>query len=235
MLLRNVTAPSGPASDLGSRLGPGSVFLWFDTLFRTAPLNATLEILPDYIALPAGGVVDTGGSVRGLTLLHRNGSMCRITCRYVVDGSPEGYGAAAFGLPVVFGREALRNGSTWVAATRNEPYAGRRVYSRGGHGPPVIEWSDPTAETEDVSSTAGSITNACQYMSDGVSVPPDAPWLLSGPPAGYKDGDFRMAEPFHDGSCCQQCHPTVMRYQGLRLSVPWSADTGSTGPALPLW
>lgn len=53
--------------------GPGDAFLFFDTLFRTAPLNNSLEILNDWIALPNSGVVDARGAVTGISLLHRDG------------------------------------------------------------------------------------------------------------------------------------------------------------------
>ena len=56
----------------------------------------------------------------------------RFAGTYVIDGSPEGYGAAAFGLPVVFGREALNDSAELDPTLRSEPYAGRRTFSVGG-------------------------------------------------------------------------------------------------------
>jgi len=177
--------------------GPGTAFLFFDTLLRTAPLNSTLELIEGYVALAGSGTVDALGRASGLTLLHRNGSMCAVACRYVIDGSPEGYGAAAFGLPVVFGREAWHNSTADDATTRAEAYAGRRTFAVGGNGPPVDPWSDKAVEREDTSSGAGTITNICNYGADagrdgegggggGGAPRGDAPWLLTGcaPPHG---------------------------------------------------
>jgi hypothetical protein len=138
--------------------GPGAAFLFFDTLLRTSPLNASLEIIEGYIALPHSGTVDAAGRVSSVTLLHHDGSTCSVRTKYAVDGSPEGYGAAAFSLPVVFGREALHNESTDDPTTRAEPYAGRRSFSVNGHGAPIEAWSDRSVETVDISS--GEMTAA---------------------------------------------------------------------------
>ena len=155
--------------------GPGAAFLFFDTLLRTAPLNASLEIIEGYIAQPHSGDVDTAGRVSGVTLLHHNGSTCAVRAKYAVDGSPEGYGAAAFSLPVVFGREAWHNESRDDPTTKAEPYAGRRSFSVDGHGPPVEAWSDRSVETEDISSGAGSITNLCEWGKGMQNVSDGAP------------------------------------------------------------
>ena len=107
-------------------------------------------MIEGYIALPHSGQVDAALRVESVSLLHRNSSTCSVTAKYVVDGTPEGYGVAAFSLPVVFGREALHNESTDDPTTRAEPYAGRRTFSVNGHGPPIESWSDRSVETEDV-------------------------------------------------------------------------------------
>eukprot|EP01051_Picozoa_sp_SAG22_P001503 SAG22_NODE_60_length_23423_cov_8.445250_7_plen_926_part_00 len=224
--------------------GPGAAFLFFDTLLRTAPLNASLEIVEGYIALPHAGTVDAAGRVSGVTLLHRDGSTCAVSAKYAVDGSPEGYGAAAFSLPVVFGREALHNESTDDPTTKAEPYAGRRSFSVNGHGPPIEAWSDRSVETVDISSGVGPITNLCQWGKGAENVSDDAHWLLTRAPAGYDPAHF--ITPAHgrfvDGNCCPEgalpsggCEPEVFRYQGLDMSTLYANHTGSTGPSLPGW
>ena len=146
--------------------GPGAAFLFFDTLLRSAPLNHSLEIMEGYIALPRSGEVTADGGVAGLALLHRNGSTCTVRCRYAVDGTPEAYGAAAFGLPVVFGRERWHNETGDDPTTRAEAYAGRRSFTTQlHHGPPIDAWSDKAVERVDTSSGAGTILNLCQYSS----------------------------------------------------------------------
>ena len=231
--------------------GPGAAFLFFDTLLRTAPLNRSLEIIEGYIAQPHSGTVDAAGRVTGLSLLRRDGSACSVSARYAIDGTPEGYGAAAFDLPIVFGREALHNESTDDdPTTRAEPYAGRRTFSVNGHGPPIESWSDRAVETEDVSSGVGPITNLCQWAAEGEEVSPSAPWLLTKPPTGYDPAHFappppwahsRKPQSFVDGNCCPHgaepngCDPEVFRYQGLTLSTLFAEHTGSTGPSLPGW
>ena len=223
---------------------PRGAFLYYDTLFRTHPLNASLEIVTGYIAQPSSGVVDSGGRPTGLSLLHRNGSSCFVACEYVVDGSPEGWGAAAFGLPVIFGREALTNKSTDDPTVRGEAYAGRRTFAVDGRGPPIESWSDRSVETVDVSSASGPITNLCAYGDPAAAVEgafdPRSPWLLTTPPTNYREEDF--VQPWHhlivDGSCCAagpECSPQVYRYQGLTMSAEFQQYTGSTGPTLPGW
>jgi hypothetical protein len=126
--------------------GPGAAFIFFDTLFRTAPLNQSLEIIEGYIAAPNSGVVDEKtGRVQSVELINGDsGERCVLQCQYVIDGSPEGFGASAFGLPIVFGREARANSSD--PTLDNEQYAGRRTFAVGGTGPPVDSWSDPAVE-----------------------------------------------------------------------------------------
>ena len=230
--------------------GPGAAFLFFDTLLRTAPLNASLEIIEGYIALPHSGTVDAAERVSGVTLLHRDGSTCSVRAKYAIDGSPEGYGAAAFSLPVIFGREALHNESTDDPTTKAEPYAGRRSFSVNGHGPPIEAWSDRAVETVDISSGVGPITNLCRWGKGTTNVSADALWLLTKPPAGYDPAHFAPPPPwahsgkpqsFVDGNCCplaaepNGCDPEVFRYQGLTLSTLFAEHTGSTGPSLPGW
>eukprot|EP01052_Picozoa_sp_SAG31_P008720 SAG31_NODE_444_length_15625_cov_6.047469_7_plen_494_part_00 len=230
--------------------GPGAAFLFFDTLLRTKPLNQSLEILEGYIAMPKSGEVDQAGRIVGVTLLHRNGSTCFVRAKYAIDGTPEGYGAAAFSLPVIFGREALHNHSSDDPTTRAEPYAGRRSFSVNGHGAPVEVWSDRSVETQDVSSGVGPITNLCQWANESAEISENAPWLLKNPPAGYDPRHFAPPPPwahsgkpqhFVDGNCCPRgpppngCEPEVFRYQGLGLSTLFAKHTGSTGPSLPGW
>jgi hypothetical protein len=233
--------------------GPGAAFLFFDTLLRSAPLNRSLEIIEGYVALPGSGQLDTAtGAISSLSLLHRNGSMCTVKCRYAIDGTPEGYGAAAFGLPIVFGRERWHNQSIDPdddPTTRAEAYAGRRTFTTvPHHGPPVDLWSDKSVEREDTSSGVGPILNLCQYSSAlDEQIAPSAPWLLTSAPAGYRDADFAAAagsgvRPYLDGNCCpaapppQGCAPEVVyRYQGLSLSTRYAHKTGCSGPSLPRW
>eukprot|EP00041_Stephanoeca_diplocostata_P026348 m.709152 g.709152 ORF g.709152 m.709152 type:complete len:899 (+) comp22941_c0_seq29:78-2774(+) len=218
--------------------GPGDAFLFFDTLFRTAPLNQSLEILTDWIALPGSGVVNADGAVTGLSLLHRDGvTTCTLNCSYVIDGTPEGYGSAAFELPVVFGREAY-NSTTTDPTLHNETYAGRRTFSIDGHGAPVETWSDRSVERVDTSSACGTITNICEYVSSEDAVPANASWLLATAPLGYRPSDFHGSTVTLHEPCCDagpQCNPRVFRFEGLTYSVNFSANTGSTGPSLPRW
>eukprot|EP00038_Savillea_parva_P014470 m.11058 g.11058 ORF g.11058 m.11058 type:complete len:961 (-) comp2813_c0_seq1:195-3077(-) len=238
MLLFKSGNPSGKVPFGNTLGGPGAAFLFFDTLFRTAPLNQTLMVLEDYIAAPGSGKVGADGRPVSVELVHRETlDRCILSCSYVVDGSPEGWGAAAFGLPIVFGREALENSTD--PTLRFEPYAGRRSFSVGGHGAPVDAWSDPTVERTDTSSGAGSITSLCRYANDTTNIPNDAPWLLTSAPRGY-DPSVYLAHPryFVEGACCASgpdgCNPQVFRYQGLSLVTVFN-NTGSTGPTLPEW
>ena len=170
----------------------------------------------------AGGLGFSRACFTGGRLVHRNGSGCRLECKYVVDGTPEGYGAAAFQLPVVFGREGWSPSADQTLD--REAYAGRRSFSVGGHGPPVDSWSDKSVERDDVSAAAGTITNLCQYSTAAdAAIPNDAPWLLSRPPDGFNATDYAAPDYFIDGACCPAgpsgCNPQVMRFQGLTLSV----------------
>ena len=199
------------------------------------------------MALGGGGEVDpTTSKPAAVTLLHRNGSTCRVAgIKYVIDGSPEAFGARAFDLPVVLGREAWHNSTGDDPTTAAEAYAGRRSFSVQGHGAPVDSWSDKAVEAEDTSSGAGTITNLCRYVTNatrGSTGQTQAwPWLLTNPPAGYRADDFVLPAKgnFVDGSCCDgsvaACQPQVFRYQGLTLSRQFAQKTGATGPTLPRW
>ena len=230
-----------------TNLGPGATWTFLRNLFTSAPLNHSLSMMTGWIAKPRSGEVDEDSeAVKALTLLNRDGQECRVECKYVVDGTPEGYGLAAFELPIVFGREA-RNASPEARSdptSFNETYAGRRTFTVNrsdlGVRTPVLEWSDPNAETEDVSSTSSPITTICEYVKKPSAkalstVASDAPWLLTRPPAGYNASLFIDMDTIEAQAVCgNEGGFTCNRFEGIE-TIRMMHLAGCTGPAYPAW
>lgn len=102
-------------------------------LYQTLNNLSSVTILSGYIARPNSGTFRTVAnvsSVSGLELINANGSIQPVETRFVIDGTPEGYGASAFNLPVRFGREGrVTNRNLVRDETKfNETMAGRRIF-----------------------------------------------------------------------------------------------------------
>lgn len=189
-------APPGPSFDwlrgvIGDRAGGGNASLF--------------TFLPGWLPLPGGGVVGADGRVAGAALVSEAGDACALRCRYVVEGTSEGYALRAFNQSIRFGREGVRTGANCSDVTNcAESLAGRRVF--GPCSPPrevcnstptvmglAPRWanvSDEGEEAEDVSSAASAILTLRRYAAAPAAVPADAPWLLRTAPAGYENGSF---------------------------------------------
>jgi hypothetical protein len=130
--LNNIIEGSG-----NTKLGLDKTFSFTRNLLLTPPLNESLSMMTHRKAKPGSGEVDSTNAVTALMLLHLSGSECRVKCKYVIDGTPEGYGAAAFDLPIVFGGEARNTNASSPFANDptsfNETYAGRRTFQPGVH------------------------------------------------------------------------------------------------------
>lgn len=199
---------------------PGASFAFLHGVLTESPVvSPPLSLLTGWMPLPGSGRVDAAGRVTGLTLVAENGTTCALACKYVVEGSNEGYALKAFNVSTRFGREGVRNetgggrGPPCSDATNcGESMAGRRVFGRCGPSstgpdaprvcntsdfvmglaPPWANVSDVGEEEEDVSMAASALLALRQYADATalVDVRADAPWLLTAPPAGYDEGSY---------------------------------------------
>jgi hypothetical protein len=198
---------------------PGPSFVFLDGLLRAA--EPTLQVLDGWMALPGAGVVQGGGGrsqkqqqqqrplVAGLTLINATGSLCSLPCKYVIEGSGEGYALSAFNVSLRFGREGRVSpaNSSCDETSCGESLAGRRMFGRCGQAglrdcnssdfamglaPPWLNVSDTSEETEDVSMAASGLLALRRYVAPGTPVPDDAPWLLRAAPGGYDPANYRF-------------------------------------------
>jgi hypothetical protein len=101
----------------------------------------------------------------------------------------------------------------------------------------VVEWSDPSAETEDVSSTASPITTICEYTKaeSAAEVSSNAPWLLTNPPKGYNASLFANMDQLElQTSCGTEGGFQCSRFEGIQ-EIEMMKQSGCTGPAYPAW
>lgn len=200
---------------------PGPSFDWLrGVIGDRAEGNASLfTFLPGWLPLPGGGSIGADGRVASVTLVSEGGDTCALRCRYVIEGTSEGYALRAFNQSVRFGREGVRTGANCSDVTNcGESLAGRRVF--GPCSPPrevcnstptimglAPRWanvSDEGEEVEDVSSAASAILTLRRYASALDAVPPDAPWLLHTAPTGFENGSFTFIRSAGFEGCLTQ-------------------------------
>jgi len=147
---RHTNQPSGrPDYSMNGRVAPPGPSFEF---LRSLVDNLTsVRVLSGYIPRPRSGTTTTAnagnmsnnGWVTGLELIDNKGGVVKVSARFVIDGTPEGYGAAAFGLGVRFGREGrnLNRSACVDNTTFNESFAGRRIFA--SPYPPGVRGSTP--------------------------------------------------------------------------------------------
>ena len=184
---------------------------------------SSVDIVAGYLPVPRSGRISADTHHLEVELVDRQGSTMAVRSDYVVDGTQEGYGLHAFGLPVRLGREG-RVASTDPSRHR-ELWAGRRLFATRqlvtnrtvviGEYPILRSISDADPEKEDTSMGASPIIPLRLYEPNPhVPRNPSAPWLLSRPPANYNASDYAH---FENDSAVLETIPlglNVMRYSG---------------------
>ncbi len=189
----NQSSGSSTAGKDGRVAPPGPSI---DFLYSLISRYENIKIIAGYLPQPHSGVLDAQKRVQQVSVISETGEVITIHCQYAIDGTPEGYGAKAFDLPLIFGREGMHADED---PTRNmEAFAGRRMFAtRRENGPilsgmvPLLEqYCDRAPETEDNSMAASPVTPLKEYAPEGADVPDTAPWLLANPPEGYDPANF---------------------------------------------
>lgn len=186
---------------------PGPSFTYLQSLLAYDP---TLQLLPNYMVLPGSGTIgksnNTVESIRLISTLNSSFESV-IHCKYLIEGSNEGYALRAFNISVRYGREGVRNDSSTATDVTNydEALAGRRIFGRCGTpglqhcnstdfamglAPLWLNVSDTSEEWEDVSMASSALLALRQYATEGENVSSTAPWLITQPPAGYSEGSY---------------------------------------------
>ena len=184
---------------------PGPSFSWLRGVIGDGANRSSLTFLSGWLPQPNGGRVGADGLINGLQLLDETGATCFLRCRYVIEGTSEGYALRAMNQSIRFGREGLRVGENCSDVSNcAESLSGRRVFGPChppredcnstptvmGLAPRWANVSDVGEEEEDVSSAASAILTLKRYANASSTVPPDAPWLLQTPPIGFEMGSF---------------------------------------------
>eukprot|EP01044_Picomonas_judraskeda_P011648 COSAG03_NODE_1603_length_3801_cov_82.441923_4_plen_647_part_00 len=223
---RHTNQNSGrPDYDQSGRVAPPGPS--FDFLSKTLQ-ELGVRILPGFLPAPSSGRI-VAGAVQGLDLVARNGSTISLSASFIIDGTPEGYGAAAFRLPVRFGREGrvLDRGKSVDATTFNETFAGRRIFGHRqmlnqdveiGAAPLIEQMCDHSEEMEDSSMAASPAIPLREYGAGQPMRRGNESWLLTRPPKGYNRSVYdrlSFGTGPHNGR-------GVFRYEGNAryLSVP---------------
>ena len=138
------------------------------------------------------------GTLLSVDLVAQNGSVANVRGRFVVDGSPEARGAAAFGLLIRLGREGQV--ASQDPSRSRELWAGRRLFAKRmkvtngsveiGEYPIRQSLGDPQPEEEDSSMGASPVFPTRLYGSPGQKRNLSAPWVLKRPPVGYDERDY---------------------------------------------
>ena len=190
----NEKSGSSTAGKDGRVAPPGASIEFLYDLVKKYP---HIKILTGYLPKPHSGVRNKKNQVKQVSVIAEDGQVIKINCQFAIDGTPEGYGAKAFDLPVVFGREGQHEDKD---PTRDmEAFAGRRLFATyrnnynilSGKVPLLEKYCDRRPEIKDNSMAASPVIPLKEYVLKSESVPDDAPWLLKNEPTGFDINNFK--------------------------------------------